>query len=273
MPMQRQLVSVVVPVLNEEDGVSLLKRKLLTLRDLLSDRFVVELIFVDDGSNDETTTRLKEQFGPTGIQFCVVEHGFNRGVGAAFRTGFQYCKGAFVCTIDADCSYSPEGLKLLLTALNVTGRDIAVASPYHPQGGVEGVPKWRLVLSKGCSALYRMFSPVKLYTYTSIFRAYRVEVVRNVQFDSNGFVSAPEILISAARQGYTVTEVPLVLKARSVGRSKMKILRTIASHLEMLVGFFGSSPKPGTLHVPPRPAKPLIKATLAPGDNKDPFAA
>lgn len=232
-----QLVSIVIPIFNEEDGIGLLREKLLRLRTLLQESYAVEFLFIDDGSSDRTVERLREQFSGTGVAFKILEHGINRGVGAAFRTGFRACTGKFVCTIDADCTYSPEGLKLLLEALAATGAEIAVASPYHPQGGVEGVPWWRLALSRRCSALYRWASPLKLYTYTSIFRAYRSEVIHNVTFTANGFVSAAEILLAAGRQGYRVTEVPMVLRARSIGRSKMKVLRTIISHLQMLGRF------------------------------------
>jgi dolichol-phosphate mannosyltransferase len=234
----QQLVSVVVPLLNEEDGVSLLKEKLLRLKDLLAHEltFEMELIFVDDGSHDRTIEKIREQFAVTDIPFIVAKHSANQGVGAAFRTGFDHCRGTLICTIDADCSYSPEGLCRLLTAMNATGDDIAVASPYHPLGGVEGVATWRLALSRCCSQLYRWLSPLKLYTYTSIFRAYRAEVVGTVSFRANGFVSAAEILVNAGRHGYTVVEVPMVLRARTAGRSKMKVLRTIASHLQMLAG-------------------------------------
>jgi dolichol-phosphate mannosyltransferase len=232
-----QLVSIVIPIFNEEDGIGLLREKLFQLKALLEGSCWLEFIFVDDGSSDLTVARLKEQFANFGAPFKIIEHGRNRGVGAAFRSGFQACAGKLACTIDADCTYSPEGLKLLLDALTATGADIAVASPYHPQGGVEGVPWWRLALSRRCSALYRWASPLKLYTYTSIFRAYRSEVIRNVSFASDGFVSAAEILLAAGRQGYRVTEVPMVLRARSIGRSKMKVLRTIISHLRMLSVF------------------------------------
>lgn len=235
-----QLVSVVVPIFNEEQGVGLLREKLLKLNALLAESFQLELIFVDDGSSDNTIAVLHEKFAAAGIPFQIVEHTINRGVGAAFRSGFEHCRGEFACTIDADCTYSPEGLKSLLEALQTA--DIAVASPYHPRGGVEGVPWWRLALSRRCSALYRWASPLKLYTYTSIFRAYRAEVIRNVPFSADGFVSAAEILLAAGRQGYSVTEVPMVLRARSIGRSKMKILRTIVSHLRMLASFAMGSP-------------------------------
>jgi dolichol-phosphate mannosyltransferase len=255
---KRELVSVVVPIFNEEDGVLQLKQKLLCLRDLLSDEFV----FVDDGSRDSTVPALNEHFKNAQVRYCVVEHGVNRGVGAAFRTGFQSARGSYICTIDADCSYSPEGLKLLLTTLRMSGDDIAVASPYHPDGGVEGVPAWRLVLSKGCSALYRLLSPLKLYTYTSIFRVYREEVVRRVPFKSDGFVSASEILIGAGRRGYTVVEVPMVLRARAVGRSKMKVARTTFMHFKMLFGFFLPSPAP-----PPASKRPVTAMSKPKTEN------
>src|SRR5581483_4061068 len=127
-------------------------------------------------------------------------------------------------------------LKLLLDELLAKGSDIAVASPYHPRGGVEGVPAWRLALSKVCSSLYRLVSPVKLYTYTSVFRAYRAEVVNNITFKADGFVSAAEILVAASRRGYEVIEVPMILRGRAIGRSKMKVMRTIGTHLRMLSG-------------------------------------
>jgi len=237
MPIAPQLVSVVVPIFNEEEGIGLLREKLLRLKALLPDDCRLEFIFVDDGSTDGTVKGLEQKFADFGVPFQIVVHGRNRGVGAAFRSGFHVCAGKIICTIDADCTYSPEGLISLLAALEATGADIAVASPYHPQGGVEGVPWWRLALSRKCSALYRWASPLKLYTYTSIFRAYRSEVISNIRFTSDGFVSAAEILLAAGRQGYRVTEVPMVLRARSIGRSKMKVLRTIIAHLRTLSRF------------------------------------
>ena len=230
----RELISIVIPVFNEEAGVLPLKVKLLRLAELLSSEFTPEFVFVDDGSSDATVAVLYYHFNTGDIRFRVLEHGTNRGVGAAFRTGFRAARGSFVCTIDADCSYSPEGLRELLHALLQSGKDIAVASPYHPQGSVVGVPAWRLLLSRACSLLYRCMSPLKLYTYTSIFRAYRAEVIRQVKFRGDGFVSAAEILLEAGRLGFTVVEVPMVLRARAVGHSKMKIVRTINSHLKVL---------------------------------------
>jgi dolichol-phosphate mannosyltransferase len=249
---RNNLVSIVVPVFNEEAGIEQLKEKLLQLHGLLAHEFDLELVFVDDGSSDRTVEMLHQSFADSPVPFMIAGHGTNRGIGAAFRTGFEHCRGSLICTIDADCSYSPDGLRLLLMALRVTGADIAVASPYHPQGGVEGVAAWRLLLSRGCSQLYRWLSPLKLYTYTSIFRAYRASVVQSVAFRSDGFVSAAEILIAAGRRGYTVTEVPLILRARTSGQSKMKIMRTIASHLAMLWSLVAPPSAPAPVSLAPQ---------------------
>lgn len=226
------LISIIVPVFNEEAGIDYLSARLAAVRKLWPDR-PVEFVFVDDGSRDRTIPALQRVFGNRS-DCAIVGHDRNRGVGAAFRTGFANAKGDILCTIDADCSYGPEKLRLLVDTLEQEGADIAVASPYHPDAAVENVPRWRLMLSRGCSQLYRWTSPVRLYTYTSIFRAYRRSVIERVEFAEDGFVSAVEVLIRAAEQDFRITEVPMTLHARKYGTSKMKVLRTIRQHLSML---------------------------------------
>jgi dolichol-phosphate mannosyltransferase len=115
------------------------------------------------------------------------------------------------------------------------GVDIVTASPYHPQGGVENVKPWRLLLSKGASAIYRKLCSCKLYTYTSFMRAYRREVIETVAFKSDGFPAVTELLLRAAQRGYKVAELPMVLKSRVIGVSKMKVARTIRIHLRLMV--------------------------------------
>lgn len=233
MTPSRTRISIVVPLLNEADGIAQLQQKLGKVKGALKEFGEIEFVFVDDGSTDGTLSLLRKAF-PEGDLCRITSHGHNRGIGAAFRTGFQLATGNIVCTIDADCSYEPEGLKRLVEEMIDEGADISVASPYHPNGKVQGVGAGRLLLSKACSAMYRIISPIPLYTYTSIFRAYRWAVIENVKFESDGFVSAAEILIHAAEQGYRVIEVPMVLRSRQLGTTKMKIARTIGRHLAMM---------------------------------------
>ena len=178
-PQGRRLISLVIPVFNEEDGIDQLRERLGLVRAMWRETADVEFVFVDDGSSDNTRHALHRVFGTDALSQIAV-HEVNRGIGAAMRTGFARSRGSIVCTIDADCSYGPENLQRLTVALDEQDADIAVASPYHPQGIVEGVPHWRLVLSKSCSAFYRVVAPVRLHTYTSVFRAYRRDVVEAV---------------------------------------------------------------------------------------------
>jgi dolichol-phosphate mannosyltransferase len=112
--------------------------------------------------------------------------------------------------------------------------DIGTASPYHPRGGVENVPPWRLLLSRGASVLYRRVCASKLYSYTALMRAYRRKVVETVAFKSDGFSATTELLLRAAHRGYKVVELPMVLRSRAIGVSKMKVMYTIRTHLGLV---------------------------------------
>jgi dolichol-phosphate mannosyltransferase len=105
------------------------------------------------------------------------------------------------------------------------------ASPYHPAGSVIGVPAYRLVLSRVSSAIYRLLVDRRLHTYTSLFRAYRRQVVEQVPFESDGYLAGTELLVNGMLMGYRVAEYPAVLSTRVFGVSKAKMVRTIVAHL------------------------------------------
>ncbi len=230
---EKSRLSIIVPMCNEEDSLGTLTEKLLRLQQRMCAEYDVEYCLVDDGSHDNTRSLMATAV-PSGASALCVHHEQNRGLGAAIRSGLEAASGAILCTIDADCSYTPEELHTLIEMVAEGRADIAVASPYHPQGAVVGVRRWRLLLSQQCSRLYRAVSPLKLYTYTSIFRAYSRAAVGGISFKSDGFVSAVEMLLSAQSNGFRVREVPMTLYARQHGYSKMRIAKTIAAHLGVL---------------------------------------
>lgn len=160
----------------------------------------------------------------------VVRHPVNRGLGAALRTGFAHARGEIVLTADSDGTYRFEEIPALLACLT-PGVDLVTASPYHPQGGVENVPPYRIFLSRGSSLIYRLLLDRRLHTYTCLFRAYRREVTRRVPFKSDGYLAGTEILVNSLFMGYTVAEYPSTLHARQTGVSKAKTLRIMRAHL------------------------------------------
>jgi len=231
-PMMR--VSVVVPFYNEEEGIPVLQEKLSQLAKQLPPKYELECVLVDDGSQDDSERIAQQCFvGMSGVVYA--KHSHNRGLGAAMRTGFNKATGDVICAIDSDCTYDPLQILRLLNVLETTGADIATASPYHPEGGVENVIGWRLFLSRGASWMYRIVCSSKLYTYTSMMRAYRRAVIRSVPFYSDGFAGVTEILLRASQQNYRVVEVPMVLHSRVAGVSKMKVMHSMTMHLHLML--------------------------------------
>lgn len=227
-------LSIIIPCFNEAEGVDQLRDRLLPVASsLAASRGPVEIVLVDDGSSDGTLDALRQAFEgnlPDGVTVQYQQHQVNRGLGAALRTGFAAARGDVVVTTDSDNTYHVEEIPALLACLQ-PGVDIVTASPYHHDGGVENVPEYRLVLSRGSSALYRLLVDWDIHTYTALFRAYRCEVVKGISFESDGFLAGTELMVKAMLMGFRVEEYPTVLHARVHGVSKAKLMRTIKAHL------------------------------------------
>lgn len=224
-------VSLVIPLFNEQQNVSYLKRTLLDLRNRLSDRFHINLVLVDDGSSDATWQELQEQFGT--LSDCqLVQQPRNMGVAAAILAGINHAQTEIVCSLDCDCSYDPYELAQMIPLIE--DAELVTASPYHPNGHVLNVPSWRLLLSKTLSRMYSLVLKKRLYTFTSCCRVYRKSVVMDLQINDKGFLGVAETLIRMHLNGARIVEHPATLESRVLGESKMKIIHTIKGHLVFL---------------------------------------
>jgi dolichol-phosphate mannosyltransferase len=222
-------LSIVIPCYNEEAGIPQLAQKLPPVLDTLKWQYDVELVFVDDGSSDNTYLFLRQYFPFA----TILKHEKNQNLGAALRTGFAYVTGDVVAALDSDCTYAPA---LLISMLDVLDENTAIVtvSPYHPHGVVENVPGYRLFLSKSVSLLYRIVLGQKLHTFTAMVRVYKRDVVKNFSITHNTFMGVTEILAKAVLSGCVVKEIPAVLRVRQYGTSKMKLAGVIRDHLKLL---------------------------------------
>jgi dolichol-phosphate mannosyltransferase len=222
-------ISLIVPCLNEELNVPLLVERLLAMQ---VDQKNWEVILVDDGSTDNTV-EVAERLIKEHSWLRLVRHPQNLGLGAAMRTGFLNSHGSIVCSMDSDCTFAPESLPALIELVE-QGADVATGSPWHPESEGGTVNPFRKLLSQGCSVLYRLILRSDLHSYTSLFRAYRREVLEQVDVRSNGFVAVAETLVYALRAGYTVKELPVRLDRRIYGVSKIGVWASIKSHVRFL---------------------------------------
>ncbi|MHB8078195.1 MAG: glycosyltransferase family 2 protein [Candidatus Krumholzibacteriia bacterium] len=231
----RPTVCVIIPCFNEADGLAQLRVRLVEALPRLAATTgaVCGVLLFDNGSTDATLAGMRRSFGDD-PRFTIHHSPVNRGIGGALRDALALSDADILATMDADCTYDPLALGPLVAALVADGWDVATGSPYHPRGAVLNVPAWRLVLSRGLSRLYWLVAPLKLWTYTSMFRAYRREVLRSISWSSDGFLSTSEILMEAAAGGFTIFESPTTLATRRFGQSKIRILRVMGDHLDYL---------------------------------------
>ena len=219
-------VTVVMPFFQEEALLPALPGVCARVREALAGH-EVRLLAVDDGSTDGTGAGLAAIAG-----LEVVRHPHNRGAGAAMATGLVEATGEAAIVYDPDEAYAPERLAALLDAL--AGAEVATLSPYHPDGGVDGVGAWRLFLSRTASRLYRWRLKAPLFTFTCAVRAYRLPAVRELLPAPDDFTASAYLLAAAIARGWRVAEVPARLRVRRAGASKMRVGRTIRAHLRLL---------------------------------------
>ncbi|HEY3107113.1 MAG TPA: glycosyltransferase family 2 protein [Chloroflexota bacterium] len=222
-------LTIIIPCFNESDSIPTLYDELTPVVAALRRDRSVEVVFVDDGSTDNTGDLLAAAFrGDPDVR--VIAHDRNRGLGAALRTGYGHARGRVVVTADSDATYPFRLIPSLLDRLQ-SGADIVTGSCYHPDGGIENVPAYRILLSRSASTIYRLIVDRRVHTYTCMFRAYRRQVLDSVELRADGFLGVTELLVNAMLLGYSVAELPCTLRMRRYGASKAKLARTTRAHL------------------------------------------
>ncbi len=250
--MQTLDLSIVIPCYNEAEGIPTMRNRIGQVLPELRQRGSVELILVDDGSRDNTGELLASAFRDV-PEARIVTHDRNRGLGAALRTGFAHSRGTVIVTCDSDGTYPFAEIPALLDRLT-PDVDIVTASPYHPGGGIENVPAYRVAISKSASLCYRLLVDWNIHTYTALFRACRREVVERIATHADGFLMVTELLVEARLAGYRIAEYPTTLRVRRYGQSKAKVLRITRTHLRYMAGLIGRHPTGGQgWNTAPRP--------------------
>lgn len=232
------LVSIIVPLFNEEEGLEALAADLeIMTKGIAALGHRVEIVFVDDGSTDGSTWQISLLYR-TRNDVRVLAHKKNLGFGAAMRSGIKEARGAVVLCYDGDRPYPPEDGPLLVEAVQgPEDADCATVSPWCSGGKAEGVSALRRLLSRGASFCYRLAFRGKgqgLSCYTASYRAYKGDVIRSIEFRANDFLATAEVMARILLAGHRVIEMGSHLRERKTGSSKMKLARTIRGHIGLL---------------------------------------
>ncbi|MBI1268447.1 MAG: glycosyltransferase [Cryomorphaceae bacterium] len=235
--MDKPEVSIVIPLLNESESLRELYRWIASTLQAQGLRF--EVVFVDDGSTDDSWEVIKELKAASPDSVIGIRFMRNYGKSAALNTAFQRVRGQFVVTMDADLQDSPEEILPMLTQLKEENLDIVSGwkkKRYDPIS--------KTVPTKLYNGVTRMMSGIKLHDFNCGLKLYRADVVKNIEVYGEMHRYIPVI---AKRSGFgRIGERVVQHRARKYGTSKFGIERFMNGFLDLLtitfVSIFGKRP-------------------------------
>ena len=216
-------ISVIVPLLNEEENIEVLYRELIDQLRELDQGF--EIIFIDDGSTDRTFEILsKIQKDDSRVK--VISFRKNFGQTAALSAGFDHAGGDIIVTLDADLQNDPQDIPKLLEKLN-EGYDLVNGWRFDRKDPFLTRRLPSIIANKIISLITR----VTLHDYGCTLKAFRKEVTKNIRLYGEMHRFIPAI---ASGMGISIYEVKVNHRARKYGKSKYGISRTIRVILDLI---------------------------------------
>jgi len=219
-------LSIVIPAKNEEKSISTLYSEI--SKQLIKINRAYEIIFIDDGSQDNTVQEiLKLKHKYPNITLIKLRGNFGKSI--ALQCGFDVAKGKIIITIDADLQDNPKEI----------GRFIKeIEKGYDLVSGWKKIrhdPLSKTTPSKIGNYLTRLFTGIKIHDLNCGFKAYRNEVIKNLNLYGEMYKYIP---VLAAKQNFRVGEIVVEHRKRKFGKSKFGWERNIKGFLDLLTVVF-----------------------------------
>lgn len=222
-------LSVVIPALNEENGIAEIVDRVLSAREPLAEVGVsgLELIVVDDGSTDRTGDIVASY-----PDVVLVKHPVNRGYGAAIKTGFRQARGNLLAFLDADGTYPPEYFPHLCRPILEDKADLVIGSRMN--GANSDMPLVRRLGNTIFAALVSIISNRRVTDSASGQRVLRSDVLPDLYPLPDGLNFTPVMSTRAMHEQVKVVEVSIPYSER-VGRSKLSVVHDGMRFLNSIV--------------------------------------
>jgi len=214
-------VTVVVPGLNEAESLPLLAAQ---VKEALTPGTSYELIFVDDGSTDQSW-RVIQELHESDPAVRGIRLRKNFGKAMALAAGFERARAEVVVMMDADLQDDPADLPKMLEKIS-EGLDVVVGWKVDRRD-----PLNRRLFSRVFNATVGLVTGVRLHDMNCGFKAYRSEVLKSIPIYGDLFRFIP---VLAVWQGFSVGEVPVNHRARQFGRSRYGLERILRGFFDLI---------------------------------------
>ena len=223
------VLSVVIPAYNEEQGIAQIIERVLPIRPNLEQAGVddLELIVVDDGSRDRTA-EIAAQYS----QVRLIRHTVNQGYGAALKTGFGKARGNLLGFLDADGTYPPEHFPDLCRVALAEKADLVIGS--RMSGTESEMPFVRRVGNLVFANLVSLLGNHRVSDSASGMRIIRRDALSRLYPLPDGLNFTPVMSTRALHEDICWREVPIPYRER-VGRSKLNVVRDGLRFLNTIV--------------------------------------
>jgi dolichol-phosphate mannosyltransferase len=222
-----QLISIIIPVFNESESIGYLLDEVLNV--MQNNKLNCELIVVNDGSNDNTSTVLDELTVKI-KELSVISLRKNYGQTAAMSAGFDNSKGEIVITLDGDLQNDPNDIPKLISHIN-EGYDLICGWRYERKDKLIN----RRIPSKIANKLIANVTGLKLHDYGCSLKAFKKEILDDIKLYGELHRFLP---VLANIEGAKIKEIKVNHRSRKYGSSKYGIDRTFRVLMDLLTVWF-----------------------------------
>ncbi|MBW2188464.1 MAG: glycosyltransferase family 2 protein [Deltaproteobacteria bacterium] len=214
-------VTLVVPGINEAESLPLLAAQ---VKEALGPKVPYELIFVDDGSTDDSWQVIRDlHASDSSVRGVRLRTNFGKAM--ALAAGFERARADIVVTMDADLQDDPADLPKMIERIE-GGLDVVVGWKVERRD-----PLNRRIFSRIFNNTVGYVTGVRLHDMNCGFKAYRREVLRSIPIYGDLFRFIP---VLAAWQGFSVGEIPVNHRARQFGQSRYGLERILRGFFDLL---------------------------------------
>jgi glycosyltransferase involved in cell wall biosynthesis len=214
MKNKKQLLSVVIPVYNEEKTILTIIKRVLN-----SGIENLEIVVVDDFSQDKSRKILRKMKKADLINKLVLREK-NGGKGAALRDGFEQVSGDIVIIQDADLEYDPQEYKKLMEPILEGRADVVYGSRFIGSGAHRVVYYWHFLANSLLTTFSNIFTNLNLTDMETGYKVFKKEVLDQIEIEENSFGIEPEVTAKIAKMKVRIYEVGISYNGRTYEEGK-----------------------------------------------------
>ena len=203
------LISIVIPVFNEIKTISSILQQV----ESVYLPFAKEIVIVDDFSTDGTRDLLQNLHN-NGFH-KIIFHGKNHGKGAALKTGFAQALGDIIIIQDADLEYNPEEYAKLIQPILNGDADVVYGSRFRGSEPHRVIYFWHYIGNTLLTLLSNMFTNLNLTDMETCYKAFKKEVIHQIDIEEKRFGFEPEITAKVAKLNCRIYEVGISYSGRN----------------------------------------------------------